>query len=226
VHLLAPARSALAAAVGAAVLVAGAAAARPNDAQQRQLCVDRWNALNMRWGRANTVAVVRAAPCRVTLAYAYAGGVDRKNNFACVLNRFGAYACPGHAQGPGHDVGGWNATLRGYVLRLTDAPVHRVPSSPPPWLKRYEVTNGYLIPFDRRGARVAGIRVVAAVTGNCLPQIGKATFRSSLRCFGDDSFIRDPCFTATGRVRPGDFVLCPRAPGSTAFDRLRVDSLA
>jgi hypothetical protein len=46
--LLGRARAILAATACAAVLVAGAAAGRSNDAQQRRLRVDRWNALNMR----------------------------------------------------------------------------------------------------------------------------------------------------------------------------------
>jgi hypothetical protein len=205
-------------------LVDVAAAGAGSPAQQRQLCVDRWNALNMRWGGANTIAVVLAAPCRVTLAWAYAGAVNRKYNFACVVNRFGAYACPSHAQGPGYDVGGWNATLRGYVLRLNHPPPLRLRLSLPGWARRYELTNGFIIPFDGRGAAVGGIRIRAAVTGNCLAAFGRVTFRSGLRCFGDDNYIRDPCFSPTGDVHAGDSVLCPRAPGSTVFDRLRVKS--
>jgi hypothetical protein len=225
VLVVARACAALLATIGAAFTVGGAAARGDSELQQRQLCVDRWSALNMRWGEANTIAVVRAMPCRVTLAYAFPG---RRSQAQLRVRRqpIRRLFVSQPRTGAGLRRRRLERDLRGYVLRSEHPPARRLPFTPPSWVKRHEVTNGYIIPFDRRGAQVAGIRVVAAVTGSCLKQGGRLTFRSGLRCFGDDDYIRDPCFTATGRVQQGDSALCPRAPGSTAFDRLRIKSVS
>jgi hypothetical protein len=213
-------------AVSVAAVATASAATQPHgeqDAQQRQLCVDRWNSTKMHWGYANTVAIVAASPCRVTLAYR---PDDRLHHFACHVNRFGAYRCPSHAQGPGYDSGTWNARVRRHLLRLTQPPKVRLRFKPPAWATRYEVWNGYIIPFDRNGGRRSGLRTVAAASGSCLGPSASQPYKTGHRCFGYDNFIRDPCFSRTGRVSVGMTVLCPNEPGSTAFTRFYVKSVA
>lgn len=212
------------AALASVVCCAAGFASSGTEAQQLQLCVDRWNATNMRWGRPNTVAIVKSAPCRITLAYAPGdGSIDRKNHFACQVNRFGAYQCDSHAQGPGYDPGGWNSTLRAYKLRLVQPPPVRLRFTPQPWMTRYELLNGYIIPYRPNGQLRAGIRTHGNVTGACIPPSGAFNYKTTQRCFGDDDYIRDPCYSPSGTVSIGSTVLCPDAPGSTLFNRFRVN---
>jgi hypothetical protein len=162
-------------------------------AQERQLCVERWNATKMRWGGRNTIAIVRAWPCRLRLAYSFGNEPPRRrNHFRCRMNRFGADRCDSHAQGPGYDPGGWNATLRSYVMGLNHPPKHRLPFKPPPWALRYEIENGFIIPFapDRRLRQ--GLHMFGHASGGCLGYHLGASYRTPRRCFGNDHFIRDP----------------------------------
>src|SRR2546425_8661655 len=104
------------------------AAWHPSDAEARQWCVGRWN--QMRMSGVRTIAIVSARPrCSVTLADVYSPlyrwgcdrparlypgkprtCLDRTIGFDCVINKYGAYECPAHANATGR-LRGWNATL-------------------------------------------------------------------------------------------------------------------
>ena len=212
---------ALCAAAGLAPLRACAPVTPERAAQERQLCVDLWNATTMRrvYGR-DTIAIVSARPCRVTVAI----GTDadgRLHKFRCVLNRFGAYACPPYAQERTPDPGTWNARTSSGVLRLDVPPAQKLRFRPPVWATRYEVVDGYIVPFGPKGSRREGVRIVGHARGSCLWHRGNAV--TTARCGGRDNWIRDPCFGAIGPVVVGTTLLCPRERGSLAFVRFRVD---
>ena len=189
-------------------------------AQDRQLCVDLWNGTKMRRVAWDTIAFVSSSPCRVTLAIEPAPE-RRRFQLRCALNRFGAYSCPSHAQEPFPEPG-WNARTRRGVLVLDHPPKRRLPLEPPAWARRYELLNGYILPFDRFGDRRPGVRIVGHATGSCLSLPERGDYKTTRRCAGRDNWIRDPCFSPTGSVAAGVTLLCPRDRGSTGFVRFLV----
>ena len=217
----------------------------PNpDAQELRTCADRWTQGNMLgWGPTQAsvgVAIRRvkagqASRCVVALAVHYkrdprsgcsgspavpghpGSCVDRGSTYVCVLNRFGAYACPSNAEGSPplrHE----NATTdeRG-VLRLDKPLAGTHPTPPLGWQRRYPHIRGWIEPWTASGKLRRGLRLESGHRGPCFGGSYETQTDSVLRCRGPDLGAFDPCFPETRDWRDGGVAACAEAPGDTAF---------
>jgi hypothetical protein len=228
--------------------VAGVAAGGPTGRQDRaqslQRCVDRWN--QMRMTLLGTVASVRARPrCEVELAYSfrlstgscaaaqvYRGAprtcVDRRSSFLCVLNQFGAYACPTHADTT--HVRRWNAIFRGHHLVLKHPPAVMPRTPLPGWARRYPYRDGFIQPWTSADHLRSGLTLVGQYGGKCSQTSELTTATTALRCgFTRRGFLYllDPCFAQKPTWRRGGGLgACETAPGSATFRRFLITGSA
>ena len=165
--------------------------------------------------RPGTRAIITStSPCEVYFDYGERGD----GGFAalpCEVNRFGAYACAGHAhfELPGSTE--WNATARTRGrLVLDEPPAQRRRIARPNWVKRFPVVDGYIRPFDSRGTLRRGLKLhgVAEAIDGC--GAGRALTSTQL-----SRVTGYTCFAIKLPLRSGDRIACPDAPGSTRFKR-------
>lgn len=206
--------------------------------QTQQGCVDRWN--QMRMSQENTIAsIVANRRCSVTLAYTFtaaSGGpkmcapgqrvsgtarqcLDRQHAFVCVLNQYGAYACPSHAnQSGGVD---WNASLdRHGVLSLDHPPKTKPTTALPGWAATYPYKDGFILPWTSTGSLRAGLSLTEhRSSGLCSQASETTTAPGALRCYAARE-LYDPCFSPEPSWADGRAIAaCAQAPGSTKFSR-------
>jgi hypothetical protein len=162
-------------------------------------------------------AFVEANPCRVTVAY---DDPPSTYYFPCGLNRYRAYGCPSHASGtPDGSVDPPPAVWNAYIntsrrLRLDRRPSAYTKPKKPPWVARYQIENGRIVPYDQSGKPRIGLRFVE--TGLSLGGCGAGSsirYTSTLRFCGTGL----QCFARRNPLRVGDVVACPLEPGSRTF---------
>jgi hypothetical protein len=219
----------------AAVLfaAAGATAGTPPRAQALRTCVERWNEADMRdWGgftaawvgvsrldRERLLAVgLRFGPrrCVVTVA------VGRRQSWSCVVNRFGAYACPLRHEGDDVPLRHPNARIdsRGRLrASFSLAGTHRPRRLA--W-QRYPRRDGYVDPWTPAGKLPAGLRFTSTYTGGggCSAQAEETAAKSAVRCLWRGLYQVHPCFAPPGRWNHrGGVVACAQGTGATTFGR-------
>jgi hypothetical protein len=155
---------------------------------------------------------------------------DPSGSFFCVINRFGAYACP-----PRHEP---DRTLplrrkdgatdaRGVLtLSIATPATHRTPLLL--WQKRYPHIDGWILPWTSSGDLRRGVtlnNVIDRGGGTCGSGSEQSVALSALRCLWHQTYILDPCFPQHARWNHrGAIVACATEPGSTMFGRLVVNS--
>jgi hypothetical protein len=196
----------------------------------------------MRMTLFGTVAAVRAHPrCQVELAYSFrppTGScsplqlsrakprtcIDRSNSFPCVLNAYGAYACPTHAERS--HVRDWNAIIRHgrLVLKRPPAVLPHTPS--PRWSQRYPYQDGFIHPWTATGHLRRGLKLIGHYRGTCSQTSEETTVTTALRCGVRRNgflYLLDPCFAQNSAWRRGGVIgACETAPGSITFRRLLI----
>jgi hypothetical protein len=222
-------------ALGLLFAAAGAAAATPRQTQALRTCVDRWNEANMRdWGgypaawvglrrldRNRLLEVgMRFRPRRCVVMVA----VGQGQSWSCVLDRFGAYACPLRHEGDPVRLRHPNARVdkRG-VLRPSFSLAGTHPSRRLNW-QRYPRREGYVEPWARSGKLRPGLRFGSTYSGggSCDQDFGSEMTSSAraIRCLWRGLYQVDPCFAPPGRWnRRGGVVACSTGPGATTFGR-------
>ena len=216
------------------------------NAQRLRLCVDRWNQGRMvLWGPTLASVSLRSR-CAVTMAYWYermpqlgkklecGGGaarpfpghptlcLDRTFSFICVLDRFGAYACPSHVNSGAlkHK----NATVDRTGHLILDKPLAGTTATPLlPWQRRYTYREGYIYPWTSAGTLRQGLTLFGHRHANCDPSSMQAG-GTALRCsINSGSLLVDPCYPQRAAwARGGGVAACPTAPGATTFERLKI----
>jgi hypothetical protein len=169
---------------------------------------------------------VKTKPCRVEIDYRFSRSDPLYKEylgtyFPCALNRFGAYVCAEHAVGLPRDPPrtGQNARyfFKNGTIRLNRPPTGPVPLTKPDWVRRYQVTQGFIEPFDQRGRLRAGLRLrgrVAALSCGTFPNIDHSTL---IGC-GAGLY----CFVPRLPVRNKELIACPTDHGSRLFNRGRL----
>jgi hypothetical protein len=200
----------------------------------------------MRMTLFGTVAAVRARPrCQVELAYSFRQStgscapvqlyrakpltcIDRRSSFLCVLNRYGAYACPTHA-GRSH-VRVWNAILQHRRLVLKHPPVVMPHMSLPRWAHRYPYQDGFIHPWTYTGQLRRGLKLTGHYSGTCSQTSEETSATTALRCGVRKKgflYLLDPCFAQRPGWRRGGVVgACETAPGSLTFRGLLITGVA
>jgi len=197
------------------------------DAQNLRTCVDRWNQGNMvGWGP--TLASVGVADrrveagewtrCVVALAVHYKRRVFQGSTYVCVLNHFGAYACPTNAEGsPPLRMPNAATDERG-VLRL-DKPLKGThPTASLAW-QRYPHVDGWIEPWTPSGRLLRGLTFEGRSHGPCGFGSYQTRSKSAGRCRGPGQAGWDPCFPQKQAWLRGGVGACGEAPGDTAFFR-------
>jgi hypothetical protein len=200
----------------------------------------------MRMTLFGTVAAVRARPgCQVELVYSFrqstgscapaqlyrakAGTcIDRHSSFLCVLNRYGAYACPTHAGSTRVRV--WNAILAHARLALKHPPAVIPHTEPPPWTQRYPYQDGFIHPWTPTGSMRRGLKLTGHQKGTCSQTSEETNATTALRCGVRKNgflYLLDPCFAQSRAWRRGGVIgACENAPGSLTFKRLLITGRA
>lgn len=198
-----------------AIALAQSGSATEHRAQARQACADRWGWMRNSYIRAGTRAIITStSPCEVSFEYGERGD-GGFSVLPCKVNKFGAYACAGHAHAELPGSTEWNAVARTRGrLVLDDPPAQRRWIARPDWVKRYSVVDGYIRPFDSRGRLRRGLKLhgVAEPVQGCGG--GRSLTSTKLSCVTGYT-----CFAAKLPLRSGDRIACPDAPGSTRFKR-------
>jgi hypothetical protein len=200
----------------------------PDDPLQLERCADIWNWARMQWPSGAANARLVKDRCQVTVAkYRDAGFLS--SGFPCWQPVPFSFQCPSHGGGlrtmnPAQR--DWNARVdKNGKLSLARPPKGQrlpLPKAPP-----YPLLNGYVLPFTRDGRPRRGLTLTKTVTGTCNGR-GDIRHPDSVRCGWSErkfSYIDNSCFKAPGRLRVGDFVLCPEGAGSTHFIRVKLSDL-
>lgn len=223
-------------AISAVVLtvgVASSASAEGSAAQQLRRCVDRWNQGRMHVGP--SVVFVHAGPtCSVAITYTFTVSpgeackpavkwrghpgycIDRRFSFICRLNRFQAYACPAHVNGP--RLPGQNGELNSRGRITLDHPLTGTHPTPLlPWQRRYTYSDDYIYPWTTAGTLRVGLTLRGHEHGHC-----ETWFRAGYRCGTNapTDYLHYPCFpqSVTRKIRV--VYACATAPGARTFIRL------
>ena len=156
--------------------------------------------------------------------------VERRSTYVCVINGFGAFACPTNAEGS-PPLANENATTDGRgVLRL-EVPSRRTHATPPlPWQRRYPHVDGWIEPWTSSGKLRPGLRFAIRYSGggSCSRGSEQTVAKAAVRCFWVvRSAIVDPCFPQRAEWRHRGAVLaCATAPGRTVFGRFVITKRA
>ena len=203
----------------ACVLAPGAASARQADeqvARAQQACADRWSLMNFTYQEPGSeVIITGTSPCALNVNYGDNGN-GGFNVLPCEVNKFGAWACASHAQMILEAPVAWNAHIENRGKLALDAPPANPPAvKRPSWVKRYAVRNGYIVPFDRKGRLRSGLKLHGS-SSRGIQGCGVGTVHETTELSCVTGYT---CFSKHRRLRAGDPIACPDAPGSTRFTR-------
>ena len=152
--------------------------------------------------------------------------VDRSGTFFCVINVYGAYACP-----PRHEPDRTlplkkqdGATDTRGVLRLV-VPLRGTQAARPLTWQHYPHTDGWIEPWERFHRLRTGLTFTGTFRGGGSCGVGseQSVAKSAIRCLWRNSNIVDPCFPPQRRWNHlGVLVACSTAPGARAFTRFEI----
>jgi hypothetical protein len=149
--------------------------------------------------------------------------VNKRSTWVCVINAFGAYQCPTHADdaSPLRDK---NATTDKRGVLMLDVPLKNTRPTPPlGWQRLYPHTDGFIEPWTPAGRLRQGLRLTLfgkSFHGRCDQGSQQTVAKSALRCWSDaTSDLFDPCFPPTSLWNRRGIVIACASPGDTNFAR-------
>jgi len=154
--------------------------------------------------------------------------VYRSSTFTCVLDRYGAYACPVRHEPSRTPLQQENAITDEHGVMSVDVPIdgtHAV--QPLTWARRYPHADGWIEPWTSSGKLRPGLRFVAHPFtknyrggGSCATGSELTQAKSAIRCLWRRMYVVDPCFPETADWPQASAVAaCPDWPGGTTFAR-------